>query len=354
MISYKKFLQLVKTAILLEIFIGSNSGITYLIIKSKQTEQAACINPSINFLINIAFAVPLSLIFYLTYKVIIRFRKDTNKQSIPEEVYSNISSKMRNPLQEISCAIEALSINPIPSTEELESIKTIINNAAKQLELTADELLRLSKTINNPSTIQNIQHCSSFIDIATKKLRILVVDDSLVNIKLMHTLLTKLGHIVITANNGQEAVNIISSTPTLDCDLIFMDIEMPVMDGLEATRRIRTTFNDNALPIIACTSNGATQDLHNFKKIGINNHILKPVTEKKITLAIQNIFINKPRAQSIELSFQTKPQHNSLLQIYPHLRHSHSHPPSIATVSSTESSDPEPTTLHMPPKNLLH
>ena len=351
---FKKYLPLVKTAVLLEIFVGLNSGIACLITKSKQIDKGDCVNPFINFICNIAVVLPLSFILYIAYKIITRFRKDTNKQSMPEEIYSSTSSKMRNPLQEISYAMETLSINSISSAKELESIKIIVNSATKQLELISDELLELSKPINNnPSAVQSVPHCPGFIDITTKKLRILVVDDNLLNIKLMDTILTRLGHIVITANNGQEAVNIISNAPTLDIDIIFMDIEMPIMGGIEATKHIRAIFNSDILPIIACTSNGSMKDLQNFKEIGINNHILKPVTEKKIISTVQNTFINKPREQSIELSLQNKPRHDSLLQIYPHLRHSHPH--SMAKVSSTDSSDPEPTTLqHIPPKNLLH
>ena len=90
-------------------------------------------------------------------------------------------------------------------------------------------------------------------DVEFESLRILVAEDSLVNQKLAVGLLQKHGHSVTIANNGKEAVNAVSSE---QFDLVLMDVEMPEMDGLEATAAIRAWEKSRGvhMPIIAMTA----------------------------------------------------------------------------------------------------
>ena len=87
-----------------------------------------------------------------------------------------------------------------------------------------------------------------------RPLKVLVVDDEPINQKVLQCILQKYGHDVYTANNGKEAIEIYNKTRL---DLIFMDILMPIMDGLttiKEIREIRNFINNNYIPIIATSS----------------------------------------------------------------------------------------------------
>ena len=90
--------------------------------------------------------------------------------------------------------------------------------------------------------------------------------------------------VVTTAENGKEAVDIVSQSVPGRFDFIFMDIMMPVMDGLEAARQIRTLNRKDTkeIPIIAMTANACQDDIRNCIDAGMNAHIAKPIDSKKI------------------------------------------------------------------------
>lgn len=106
---------------------------------------------------------------------------------------------------------------------------------------------------------------------------ILLVEDNLVNQLVATTLLTRAGYQVEKANNGQEAVEM-NTNKTFD--LILMDYQMPVMDGLEATRRIREYEEQTGLkrtPIIAMTANAMKGDKEICLEVGMDDYIAKPI-----------------------------------------------------------------------------
>ncbi len=116
-------------------------------------------------------------------------------------------------------------------------------------------------------------------------LRILLAEDSPVNQKLATVVLGKMGHRVILAPNGLEAVE---SWRQQSFDLILMDVQMPEMDGLEATRRIREEekASGNHIPIIAMTAHAMSGDRERCLEAGMDDHITKPVTRKVLSDAI--------------------------------------------------------------------
>ena len=107
---------------------------------------------------------------------------------------------------------------------------------------------------------------------------ILVVEDNPVNQKLIVIFLQKAGFNVTVAGNGQEAVDIVSSGKVFD--IIFMDIHMPVMDGVSSTKAIRAM--GISVPIIALTANVIKEDMDNFIASGMNGHIAKPINFDKL------------------------------------------------------------------------
>jgi signal transduction histidine kinase/CheY-like chemotaxis protein/ligand-binding sensor domain-containing protein len=118
-----------------------------------------------------------------------------------------------------------------------------------------------------------------------RHLRILVADDVAVNQKLLQRLLEKLGHVVTLAANGQEAVDLVSNEIF---DLVLMDVQMPVMDGLGSTAAIRQrelSFGSH-LPILAVTAHVMPGDKERFLAAGMDGYISKPIGRAELVEAI--------------------------------------------------------------------
>ncbi|MBW1956295.1 MAG: response regulator [Deltaproteobacteria bacterium] len=113
-----------------------------------------------------------------------------------------------------------------------------------------------------------------------RSVRILLAEDNPVNQKLATMMLKRAGYQVRVAPNGEDAVQIYSQTPEA-FDLIFMDVQMPRMDGLEATRRIRENGFD-AVPIIAMTAHAMKGDRERCLGAGMNDYISKPIRREAV------------------------------------------------------------------------
>ncbi|MEW5735410.1 MAG: response regulator [Thermodesulfobacteriota bacterium] len=115
-------------------------------------------------------------------------------------------------------------------------------------------------------------------------LSILLADDDRATMKLTRYLLTKAGHTVEEAKNGTEAVRRFTGSPGA-FDLILMDVEMPEMDGYEATQAIRERGFEE-VPIIALTAHAQQEDHDRCLKAGMNDFITKPITQVNLLAAV--------------------------------------------------------------------
>lgn len=106
-------------------------------------------------------------------------------------------------------------------------------------------------------------------------LRVLVVDDNEINRELATELLRDVGIVAEQVNNGQEAIVKLTSDPEFDC--VLMDIQMPVKDGLTATRELRKNRSFDAMPILAMTAHAMTGEREKSLAAGMNDHITKPI-----------------------------------------------------------------------------
>ena len=119
--------------------------------------------------------------------------------------------------------------------------------------------------------------------------RILLVEDNELNREIAGEILQMTGTKVETAENGKIAVEKVEASPKGSYDLIFMDIQMPVMNGYEATAAIRSLPGAKGkLPIVAMTANAFAEDVQLAKNTGMNGHIAKPLDMNKLNDVLKN------------------------------------------------------------------
>lgn len=123
---------------------------------------------------------------------------------------------------------------------------------------------------------------------------ILVVEDNLVNQKVITAILRKKGYSLDIANNGQEALDKLEAG---QFSLVLMDVQMPVMDGLEATRRIRRTEAFRHLPVVAMTAHAMTGDRELCLEAGMNAYVSKPVHPAHLISTVESF--SEPGAKAL-------------------------------------------------------
>ncbi len=114
--------------------------------------------------------------------------------------------------------------------------------------------------------------------------RALLVEDNDINMEIAGIMLEELGLEIVSAENGRQGLDIFRESEPYTFDFIFMDVMMPVMDGLEATKAIRTLYRPDAatVPIIAMTANAFAEDRRACLDAGMNDHIGKPIDTKNV------------------------------------------------------------------------
>jgi CheY-like chemotaxis protein len=124
-------------------------------------------------------------------------------------------------------------------------------------------------------------------DSSNQDFRILVVDDNDLNRRVLRLILMKSGTPAAEAASGQEALDALQSE---EFDLIFMDVQMPEMDGLEATKRIRADFPDEKQPfIIALTAHALPSDRQLCLEAGMDEYLSKPVEAARLLRWIERL-----------------------------------------------------------------
>lgn len=127
--------------------------------------------------------------------------------------------------------------------------------------------------------------------VSSKKLRVLIAEDNAVNALIARKMLEKLGHVVTLAGNGKEALEALRLAPY---DLIFMDCQMPEMDGFEATAIIRgSAENWKSIPIIAMTAHAMAGDRERCLNAGMDDYVSKPMKIDDISDALVRMEIFK-------------------------------------------------------------
>lgn len=143
--------------------------------------------------------------------------------------------------------------------------------------------------------VENVnERNTSILDFSGK--HILLVEDNELNAEIGIELLNTFKVIIDLAKNGEECIKILEKMPEGYYDLILMDIQMPIMDGYEATKIIRSFNNKNAqIPIIAMTANAFEEDRKHALQLGMNEHLAKPVDIEKLKDVLTKYFNHEKR-----------------------------------------------------------
>ena len=116
--------------------------------------------------------------------------------------------------------------------------------------------------------------------------RILIIEDQEDNRAIMRDLLTAAGFELIEAANGEEGVKLAQSERP---DLILMDIQLPIIDGYEATRQIRAIVDLKSIPIIAVTSYALSGDEAKTREAGCNGYVAKPFSPRQLLAKVREL-----------------------------------------------------------------
>ena len=127
-------------------------------------------------------------------------------------------------------------------------------------------------------------------------MKFLCAEDNAINAEILEMLLEANGASCTICSNGQEIVDAFASVKPGDYDMILMDVQMPVMDGLEATRRIRSGENPlgRIIPILAMTANAFLEDMQKSREAGMDEHLSKPVDIAALEQTVKRFRVTPP------------------------------------------------------------
>ncbi len=143
--------------------------------------------------------------------------------------------------------------------------------------------IQLEDPVNQTALASLIEDIGQLRDESSLK-HVLAVDDSQANMQLLEMQLKELGHTVTKASSGEQALGFLKQE---NCELIFMDIQMPGMDGVEATRRIREM--GVRAPVIGLTAHATSQERETYEEAGMNDVLIKPVRMENLKSIIRRV-----------------------------------------------------------------
>ena len=169
-------------------------------------------------------------------------------------------------------------------------VKNLIDKMNGTIEITSEEGIGSIFVITLPFEIAEGTPVSKPVSESRsiKGRHLLLAEDNELNAEIAKTLLEDEGAVVTIVHDGQQAVDVFESRPRGTFDAILMDVMMPVIDGLSATRKIRALDREDAgsIPIIAMTANAFDEDVRQCMEAGMNAHLSKPLEMKKVVETI--------------------------------------------------------------------
>jgi CheY-like chemotaxis protein/HPt (histidine-containing phosphotransfer) domain-containing protein len=168
-----------------------------------------------------------------------------------------------------------------------------------------EALRRLLNTLTGNVSDEGSSSHESRILANLNGMRVLLVEDNLINQQLAVELMEQRGVRVAVANNGQEALDQLAALPPDHYHAVLMDLQMPVMDGYEATRRLRADPRYFLLPLVAMTAHAMAEERERCKALGMNEHLSKPIEPDDLYAALARYYTAPTAAAAASPSTRT-------------------------------------------------
>lgn len=235
-----------------------------------------------------------------TQKAEIKFTVKDTGIGIPENKINVIFDRFTQVESQYSRRFEGAGLG-------LAITKNLVDLMQGKIEVSSEEGVGTTFWLQIPFALPVSQEEPTILDIKTGSIasdsselikqaraKILLVEDNPINQKVASVMLLKLGCLVDIADNGQQAIKLAANNKY---DLIFMDIGLPDIDGIETTRLLKQTKRPFALaPIIALTAHVFEEDREHCLEAGMEDIITKPLSREAIEIIIQRFVLNKPKS----------------------------------------------------------
>jgi len=249
------------------------------------------------------------LLNFKTLDYLKKIKENTNIKVISLNALLRVAQNQ----SEANRVIDFIMLKPLNQERIYEMIIQLYNNNDLLIEKNKNNEVNILGAKIFKSNIKETKNITqkNFKDFKDKKL--LIVEDNIINQKVLINLLHKSGMQISIANNGKEAVAIVKEGKE-NFDLVLMDINMPVMDGYAATQAIRYEQKFNNLPIVAFTALVLDTEIQKMFSCGINAFLSKPLNIGKLYTAMEMYLSEKN-----DIAFESKNIKLEKLDIYPGL-----------------------------------
>ncbi|WP_410472953.1 response regulator [Faucicola mancuniensis] len=218
-------------------------------------------------------------LFKISPKIIISMESE---RTISKDIMMNFDELVQKPppLSDVFAKVMSLCEEKINPNHDKQLSAEL---AFKKFLQTHEAVLAQNTNVSTPNVDNHFLEdltLPTSVPIVNQNKQILVAEDNATNQKIVKKQLEALGYTAIIANDGKEAIKLLNEHRA-DIGLVLMDCQMPIMDGLTATRQIR--HNKDSIAIIALTANDTDADRNECSKAGMDGFITKPITKQKLT-----------------------------------------------------------------------
>lgn len=228
------------------------------------------------------------------------------KGEILNQFLHDVSFDLRTPINTIM-GMTAVATTEVNNPEKVAGCLMKINAASQQLKRLIEDMLAMVQQSRSQFVQQLEQRREQQTKLPVMEMidwseeyaysgyRFLVVEDNVLNLEIVTELMAKTGALLETAGDGEAALNKVREKPKGYYDLVLMDIQMPKMNGYEATIAIRQLpwADASQLPIVAMTANAFVEDINAALMAGMNAHVAKPFSLEELLGTMDNLLAKK-------------------------------------------------------------